>query len=179
MSVSRIDERVIHKWRPKLGCYVAGALPASLFGFLWLIIPMWFSTMLIRGEGGGADRLFIAVILVPFYLIGFYFLFSPLMRYFEHSKVVYMITTKRLVLTKGIFGHRTYIIPLNSIKSFEVRKSMFGINGGCGEVVIYTGGAVDGLANQQNVMLGIQNPDEAANIIEELRNKRYGGDNHD
>jgi hypothetical protein len=53
---------------------------------------------------------------------------------------------------------------------------MFGINGGCGEVVIYTGGAVDGLANQQNVMLGIQNPDEAANIIEELRNKRYEGD---
>ncbi len=134
-----------------------------------MVVPVWFTTMLLRGEGGGEeDRLFIAVVLVPFYLIGFYFMLSPLLRSLEHSKVVYRVSKHRVVLTKGMSGQRIHSIPLDSIRSFEVRKSLFSKISNCGDVILFTG-TNDGLPSKPNVMLGIQDPEEAASIIEELR----------
>ena len=149
-------------------------VPISIFGGVWLVIPLWFSMLLFEAEGGTeTERQFLIVFLVPFFGIGIGALFYPVLRYFEHESVRYVLTGSEVVILGGFLFLRRKVIPINSVTSLASRSGFLGLMQRFGNVEISTG-ELERAGLKRQTFVGIHGPEQVvdliASIIETRRN---------
>lgn len=85
-------------------------------------------------------------------LIGF---FTGIKHILEYFNTQIQLTTKTVILKKGIFTSNVTEVPYSKVNSISVRKGVLGSMFGYGDLVILTGNDVAGI-----VFKGIENPDQ-------------------
>ena len=119
------SERVLWADRPKRGSVVQWSdVRLSIFGVIWLgmLIP---HILLIFKDGGGP--FFPKLFMVPFLLVGLYYLFG---RYIHdawlRSRTFYGLTDQRVIIISGLFGTSVRSLPMKSLPELNLKEKSNG-----------------------------------------------------
>ncbi len=146
--------------------YVLAGWPISLFGFLWLLIPGWMALQVMGfGEGIEKPDYMLLLFLLPFFFLGAFWLFTPLSRYLEHPNVNYVVTNTSIIMKGGWLFPSTKRLLISQIRSIEVRHGFLGLMRSLGDVRVSSGETSQNRVCQYS-LIGIQNPEQVAAIIE-------------
>ncbi len=156
-------------------------LPAAIFGIPFAAFALFWITTAYRGthaisKSASANPIagvfsFFPLFGLPFLLIGFGIVFSPLLAYFKGLKTVYAVTDKRvLVITDGRTRSVRSCTPADII-SVDHRER----TGGTGDVIIRTNSIMqtrNSLSQMTIGLLGVNNVKEVARLVLILHSQR-------
>jgi hypothetical protein len=188
------NEKILWSSKPDFWPFVLSSFPAIIFGLFWLGMIIPFSLVFFSGFGFMGDlpenanytvngepvsrdefasftspmMFFLPLFFLPFYLIGLAMISSPLWQILAYRKAAYMVTDKRILISKGIIGTDFKLLDYDQIQNIEVNVGITDKFFSTGSISIFTGEVVrtkNSYRNQKDWLVGLNNPYEVFKMI--------------
>jgi hypothetical protein len=137
----RPGEIVLARRKPEFAPFVLSSLGLAVFGVVWLIIPTVIAFALYTRPVSGSAFAYWAFQLftILFVLIGLAMLLAPIYNAITYRFIDYVITSRRIVVVRGLLGGHVKLVDLSAVISTVVTVSLVDRAYGTGTVKFYTG----------------------------------------
>lgn len=115
-------EKVVWSGQPRTSRFVLATIPILIFGLFWTGFSIFWVVIAFLGSRQGGVSLIFPLFGLPFVLIGFGMLGSPLWAASKARRIVYALTDRRLILIEPTFapgGSRVVSLRGNEIGPIE------------------------------------------------------------
>ncbi|MBP8979282.1 PH domain-containing protein [Candidatus Dojkabacteria bacterium] len=119
-----------------------------------------------------------SVILIPFYVIGFALILSPVFKIFAYEKEKYAFTDKRIIISRGVIAQNFKTIDYKNIKNSQVKIGLIDKLFSVGKILIFTGeiastgGQNSSVYSLSDNLVGLSDPYEVYKILMSLSEEK-------
>ncbi|PJE81135.1 hypothetical protein COU58_04180 [Candidatus Pacearchaeota archaeon CG10_big_fil_rev_8_21_14_0_10_32_42] len=169
------NEKIFWEGKPKFWpFFVTGNIPSFIFGLVWLafLAPFIFLNSNTGFEFSFGFNLF----LLPFLLVGLWMIVGmPVYKLLLYPHLFYSITSKRVIIQKGVIGRDFEYIDFDQITNAEVNVGFWDkiLGNGTGSIRIFSAGSFNFDRSGKQIskpytISNIENPYEIFKLFKKL-----------
>ncbi len=134
------SDRIFWEGKPDFKCFIMESIfnPMLIIAILWGAIDLTFLYAALKTPNR-PDALFLIAFFTLHLMPVWIYLFGVIGCVFNYINTAYIITDKRIYISKGAFSYTTEIIPINQITNISVHRGIFDGIFGVGDVKLERG----------------------------------------